>query len=668
MTTSIAAKGIEVIIGTQDWSDWVTEFTTGYTELDDGAIETQATLTLAIPANFNQLPSDPRYETNPIQWARGQLVQVQVLNDSGIFVDHPCGKLFIIEEPEAAQINSELTLNLGCALLLNNFRAPDDDLSGVAIGVATPRHTVIGRVLDAAQVPHSLTPMGDSFDYPVPKRGGSYVEQAGVLARADNQVIYCDRTGIARNAPLDFAQTAFATFTIGEDETLWEPSKGSEIPVEELCVSGVTYDLIDPNIGSTFVKIEYVSEGEINPAASNPNRQVIGERTTITTFGYNPSDRTQRIETFTQRPIITIEPPPTGSSVGYNAILLVPAQSIEEVEKFDSLGRLEEKTITTKDPVRSFNSADPSRALSTSRVETSAYSYTSDEVLSRISTVIQEASIKVNPETANPLTPVFSEDSLKTWDEAPANSRIWIATERYRIAQRRVNPAPSSSSIGYNAYLPISDPSKEDLWQRGTDLAPPSVIYRNPDRSQKERHIKACATFAPLAGSGFSERKRSISIEGATSEAQLYAYAIAYNRLIIGRRLGRRIGFRLSDLWLSAGVRPLLRIDVLWQSATYKLLIDGLTYSHMGNEAYAIANCILIESNGVQIARPLLTAKINAACGECVAAIEAETSGNTLNAVCGSCSAAIDARLIDSPGAIDSRFNKPENSITLGVI
>ncbi|NJL43562.1 MAG: hypothetical protein HC935_10350 [Pseudanabaena sp. SU_2_4] len=430
----------------------------------------------------------------------------------------------------------------------------------------------------------------------MPKRGGSYVEQAGILARAVNQFLYCGIDGICRNAPIDFAQSAYATYAIGQEESLWEPSQGSEIPVEELTVAGVTYDLIDPNLGDVFVTVEYVSEGEINPSAFNPNRQVIGERKAVTTFGYNPSTKEQRVTTLVERPVITIEPPPTGSSVGYDATLLVDVSFVEEIEKFDSEGKLGTRTVTTKEPQRIINPADTTRNLRESKVEITSYTYTSDKLVAQIEAVVREAAARVNPEAIDKLQLVFSEDSRKTWAETPIGSGIWFNTERYRVAQRRAATPPSGSSVGYNPYFPVSDPNKDDIQQRGTDLKPPAVEYRNPDRNQKERQIKAVVNTPPLAGSSFRPRKRTINVEGCTSQQQLYDYGVLFNRLLTGRRFGRRIGFRISDAWLSAAIKPLMRVDAIFNGATYKLLLDGLTWSYAQNEAFVVGNGILIGS------------------------------------------------------------------------
>ncbi|NJL43563.1 MAG: hypothetical protein HC935_10355 [Pseudanabaena sp. SU_2_4] len=63
----------------------------------------------------------------------------------------------------------------------------------------------------------------------------------------------------------------------------------------------------------------------------------------------------------------------------------------------------------------------------------------------------------------------------------------------------------------------------------------------------------------------------------------------------------------------------------------------------------------------------MVIAIIDARCGECVVAIPADVMGNVLHAQCGSCTAAIVATVLDAPGAINSSFNKLENSLSLGV-
>ncbi|WP_019500824.1 hypothetical protein [Pseudanabaena sp. PCC 6802] len=674
MTTIIAAKALSVIIGTQDWSDWVTEFTTGYTELDDGLIEIEAKLTLSLPANFNALPSDPRYELNPTQWARGQSVQVQVRNDSGTFANHPCGKLYILDEPTDAEINSDFAIQLGCAISLNNFREPDSDVSGVQIGVSTPRHTVIGRILDAAQIPHSLTSISGSFDYPLPKRGGGYAEQAGTLARAVNQFLYCDSSGTARNTAIDFAQAAYLSLEVGKDETIWEPSKGNEIPVEELIVSGVAYDLINPNLGSTTTLVEYGTVGEFLPGNNQPYRSVIKERKTIIDYGYDPVTRRQRVVTTIEKPFVAAKPPKPSESGGNvsnlgggiiaDPLRLITVTTTDDLSWFDNLGRIFRREIRVSEPITLVYTENPSTAPIQTKEEIITWKYSSDNLVESIDSETREVGIRVSPNDGVFKSMRFSESYQKNWREDPPKSGIWVATERYRVAWVRVNPDV------VQPYAPASDPSRDDIVQRGNtpDLQPPAVEYRNPDRSQKERQIKAAVLTQPLAGGGFVQRKRPISVEGCTSNEQLYQYGLIFNRLIVGRRFGRRIGFRVSDAWLSSSVKPLMRVDAVYKGATYKLLLDGLTYSHTQTESYIVANGILIEANGVQLVNPLLRAQLAANVGACSVAAEGEVSGNVLLATCGICELAATAYAYTDPGAIDFRIDLRENSLTLGVL
>ncbi|NJL43561.1 MAG: hypothetical protein HC935_10345, partial [Pseudanabaena sp. SU_2_4] len=86
--------------------------------------------------------SDPRYELNPAQWARGQVVRLRVANDVGTLVDAPCGWLYILAEPTDAE-SIGLSVIARMCLALNNFREPDNNLSGIQIGVATARHIVM---------------------------------------------------------------------------------------------------------------------------------------------------------------------------------------------------------------------------------------------------------------------------------------------------------------------------------------------------------------------------------------------------------------------------------------------------------------------------------------------------------------------------------------------
>lgn len=594
MTVLVSSRAIAVTIGNQDWSAWVGSFLTGYTEVDDGAVETSAKLTLFLPATFDVLPSDPRYLLNKKQWHRGVRVRVQVSNSAGVLVDHPCGYLYLLSVPPQPEINSEWVLDLGCAIALNSFRQADGNAAGVSVGKRSSRDRVVSTLLDFAGVPASISSIPYPFDYPLPKVGGSYVQQAGQIARAANYSIYCDRRGIAREFEIEFdGAELFDTFTIGVDEALWEPSNGGEIPVGELQIMGTTFALIDPF--DTTVEDVLGRKKDVDATLLRPESEdsTIVSRTTISDAPYNALSRTQTKTTTIEKPaqlvVADIEP---------NKFLFKPYSIDEIVSSYDTDGRLISTVQTlsvTKRAIFPNELIYPFDLTATTRT-TVTYEYQKNGLVSAISTLTEEPIYKIdNTQTSEPYVLENKTLNVQFWEEIKPGK--WAYKISNYAARFIVEGALVGRSAGYGNYDLILNLSAENKTTTGRDssLYPPSAQYRQPAKSQIETPLLATVlSKVALLDDQLSPRSRPITVEYATNKEQLIAYGEVFDRLLYGRRFGWRIGFAISDKWLSNSVRPLLRVDAIWQGQTYRLLVDGLTYLHSFNAAYIVGNGILI--------------------------------------------------------------------------
>ena len=134
---NITSRRLRVLIGPdeQDWSLAVGGFGVGLSALDESGL-------LPIRGQLEILPVLSAPESidpaeNPTRWHPGQPVRIQVPNQSGAWVDHPQGRLFILEEPDLPEEQGGILLQLGGRLAWHDSFEFDDDQTGVTVGTAT---------------------------------------------------------------------------------------------------------------------------------------------------------------------------------------------------------------------------------------------------------------------------------------------------------------------------------------------------------------------------------------------------------------------------------------------------------------------------------------------------------------------------------------------------
>jgi hypothetical protein len=83
MTINLSSRGCELIIGAQNWTDWIDAsagIQIGYPEyqMGSGLMPVTGTITLRYSIYDTALPSNPNYFLNPSQWKRGQTVTIRI--------------------------------------------------------------------------------------------------------------------------------------------------------------------------------------------------------------------------------------------------------------------------------------------------------------------------------------------------------------------------------------------------------------------------------------------------------------------------------------------------------------------------------------------------------------------------------------------------------------
>lgn len=628
MTVNAGACRLKVLIGDdqQDWSARRKSFDVGFPMRDRGGLlPITGTLTLTY---WQYAPEDMNPRVNPQRWQRGQVIRVQVLNESGVFEPHPCGLLYILKEPLPPHPDAPaLTLQVGCKLALKDYAEPANDKSGIVLGTATSRTDAIANILAAAGIT-TLTGTIPAYPiaHPLPRLGGSYVQQAGKVAYAGFKALWQDNAGTIQTADLRLnpasAPTVDITIGVGGGEIIYQPSEGAETPVEELRCVGVDRIGIDTWRCLDSLPAEQYSTEVSGGAAST---RILRRTTTVDCQGLNEAgqfykSREEVVEetanvvypaeepgslrlTFSSRTTTTYlyEPGLTGRLLSIERRIVRPLAAavaawwanLSDVQKShyfrtQPTPSLEERTT--------FNYQDYPTPQDGSVADQYAFNYQSQVVAGQtVASRAPIAAIATNEDLTNvdPLALVPSGLTQESW--AKVRGYEWQKRTITQAPFIQANPdaAASSTSISSKIALVTTD-DQTDISAAGGQQ--PSAPERRPDRyTEIEIQVKGRALFGTLAGANEQKRNRTIEVEYLVAGDQAAAIARTEGALLIGRRQGQTILVPWSALFL-AHPEPL----PLWRctekdGATYVYQADAIHYTH--DEDRAIVGC-----NGVWLA------------------------------------------------------------------
>lgn len=625
--TNIVAKIFRLTIGGVDWSDYCTEATLQWSELDltTGVIFAKGKFTLDV-STIHPLPT---YRRNPNQWAKGTPVLFETKNSAGAWVTPRMGKLFIAEVPKAPSAgNPQIELDCCCVLSLFDFSTPDGDGSGVTAGVSRDRQTIIASILGKQSIPNSFTSIPYPLNYPIPKSGGSWVEQAGKVAGSASHFLWQDNTGNVVNKAIALNPTAIQTITIGQNESEWEPSEGVELPPEKLIVSGVTYTVIGRN-GVSNVQETTGYKRDVAPALPPWWDAPLGviERTTVTRYPYDETTHSQSTVTTVEQCKITIQPE---ENYYFDAAFdLVIASRTTDTNYYGDRHQLIKQVCVKEQTGISLTGLVPPQdyyTLVTSQIITTEYTYTAALTVSALTVTDRQLKGVIRPfmgAWSEFFDMAIAKYQESTWTKLGANEWLWVKREKIPYCLKY----PDSGWFA-EAYSLVPSPVETFTSQDGTG-APPQTQYLSLN-DLIEVPLNSCVYFQGLEANPYGDRSQSVTVEYAISGEQLTTFGQNYNALIWGRRYGWRVGLAISDALLSA--TPLSRVNVVDGGETYGLLMDGLTFAFSATESFATFNGIEISLNST----PSYQQKIIAAANMTflfICAGDGAIAGNILNAI-----------------------------------
>lgn len=591
----LVSRKLKVFIGSdqQDWSQSYRSFVVA----QDGPSEqgySRATGTLVLQEDALSPESiDPR--TNPARWRPGQVVRIEMPNDSGVYELHRHGTLRILEEPEPpTPTNRTLVLEVGCELSWRDTFEFDQDASGVAMGTLENCATVASRLLQASGIDAGAISLGSwpyDLGYPVPKQGGGFISQAGELAFSnDFRVLYCDFNGVVQSWALPSQATAAAaaadvTVTLGVNDVgeTFFPLRDPQQPAEELKAVGVGYELLPASTDNTTVDETLDDLGNYVPNASGigvVHRTTVNEAWSIPATNLDTSTVTKTVTTQVEELRVTtwIDPGSTPSD------LILDNETVEvtryaatpvpkRLERVDRTVRRREASMVV--------SATP---LNFREVETSSMVVNYDELESPESVTVEEwkAEVLLDKYSSTPWTMKLIRRETLSWEELSPDR--WRKTTRQEIAR-------IAEDSGVDRFV-------SNIWSRKTktqrqtsstgNCQPQRTEFWEGETARKEQHYEGLATYVHRGGPTGRSRKRLIRVPYGFSDAQCAAIAARFNELLEGRYYGHKLELPISDALVAAG--PFPRVDVVAPDGTqYKFVANSLVWSHEAEEAVVLA-------------------------------------------------------------------------------
>jgi hypothetical protein len=553
MAINLSSRGCELIIGSQDWTNWIdasSGIQIGYPEyqMGIGLMPVSGTITLSFSIYDTNLPSNPNYFLNPSQWKRGQTVTIRIKNSAGTLTYLPCsGQLLYLLKPTQRpnrDINGIATLQLdvGCRLALDDFPPePNKNIAGVVAGTSTNRNTIIGNILDYISVPHSISSLPYPIDYPLPKTDGNWISFAGAIADSAGYYLRCNSAGTVEAIPISIEpETAIETYIVGADEKLWDSiGDTSEQPLEKLIVSGVKQNVL--SVGSaTQIINERLPLSQISTAVGFEGNVNLA-----------PSKRTTKTSTLV------------------SSTIFVTQENIEEPLCRVSTFAAYEDDVNLVPSKETKNTYLLANGIVYQQIEQLR------EPLCQVSTAsVHEGFVNLVP----------SKRSTYTWTKT--GDKIWTKSTSVLESLNRVSNAAVHEGI---VTLVPSSTFADDK----DTIGPPTSFGDASLNTITEENLTATVFAVQLATDPFREREKSIDVPYAMTLGQLSSYGDRFNKLLTGRSLGYQFSGALTDIAMGSTFYPFAPVAVQEGALLYYARLDAVEYALNQTECYVLWNGII---------------------------------------------------------------------------
>ena len=591
---NLSSRRLRLLIGTdsQDWSLSLGAATLGYDAVDEsGLIRISGEIDLQ-PNAANPESLDP--SENPARWRPGQPIRLQIERNTGTFVEHPCGYLFLLREPQVPRQGAGITLDVGCWLTWMDQEGVDGDQSGVTFGTSTNTAAVAQALLEADDVPAANISLGSwpySIAVPIAKDGGSYTGLAGELAFSnDFRYLYVDKAGVVRSRQLTFATgTPVAAITLGENDSDYEPLSNQNAPAEKYKASGVGREISPLANNQVEANDETFDLSTVQPGGS-------GTATTTTTttesYVFNPPTAVSR--TF-QTEVRTV-PEKAGFEDASGIIGNPTAVQRTEVRTYDPSSapyRLTQITDTIEKPQGVINRQETNQRTQLRDVTETiiTFSYGADDTISQIVERQDDLEILHDESSSNPYNPQTVRRTTQKW--VPRGNGEFKYNRSENIAAIVANSGTDTTSINPWA-LTIRSPNTPGVGRQGEN-APPATEYWEGPFIESEQHHSGEATFTHPGGSSGRTRTVPVDVPFGFSDSQCQTIAEKKRDLAVGEYRGYLIKLPITDALIDTDF-PLFQVDVVLPTGqTRRYLANGVSWEHTQDEAAVLCQGIWID-------------------------------------------------------------------------
>jgi hypothetical protein len=591
---NLQARRLRLLIGPdeQDWSTAVGVLKITRTPISDSGL-------LLVTGDLELLPVigapeslDP--QDNPERWARGNPVHIQVRNDANTaWVDHPLGRLNLLEEPEFPRPGQGITLALGCILQKHNGFEFDDDKTGVVVGTPENSAVVAQRLLEANEIPTGNISLG-TWPYPLSipkgKDGTNFIADAGGLAySADWRFLWQNTAGNVVDSPLTLAYAApVITITLGGNDVLYEGIKVDRTPPNRVKVAGK--GTTTEGQSQPIVEIAEVTGDRSQFEVGNvscPGSGVISRSTSRTTWFTTNSGNTMVLRTVTtlEAPRSAVAKNPLGISQPCSLIAWKETTEEKRYDLANNNGRLIRKDTTERQRRFTFTTnVEPRLSFSTVREIEEIPVYADSEVISEIRVVEQQARAMIDPNTDDPLAMVETRNLTTKWGQRGTQTWTKIEEERLPKALSDSSPETDPTAIVGRATTTTSNTGQTQ---------PPRAEFWDGAVIDSDTEFQGEAFYTPPGGLFGRTEKALYQVPFGFSQSQCEAIAQKWVQLIAGRHRAALLEFPVTDALLAAP--PLFPCDVVMQSGEVRhYRVDGLSWSHSQTQASAAGTGILV--------------------------------------------------------------------------
>jgi len=553
MPVHIGSRLLRVLIGSdeQDWSLAVA----APVQLERRQLRSGDFLgingTITILPGIGLESIDP--QVNPARWRPGQPVRIQITNSLGSYVDHPCGRLYILEEPEFPEPGGSITLELGCELTWKSGWEFDRDATGITIGTATNCGTITSTLLQANGISAgNISIPTQPYSLAIPDGKGpsdNFIGQAAELLYANDwHILYQATNGTITASELSFAISASPTVTIteGTDDLLRQGTKVEAAPAELIKVVGQGVATSSAENPSVSVEEVEGDRGQFSVDGTTcVGTGVISRAITRTEWEERVDDILYRTTVYLEAPRSAVAKDPT--KTGGLPCSMINWKQIITTRLYDlpaDGGKLKSITETTNQR---------------------RFTLTGDDV----EPILSFQTVKLIT-----TTPTYSDESVTRLTEAwrQVGSNTWRKTSTTKLPKALENAAPGVSPFSLTLQsgttttsTGANQPPRAEVWDGGL--------------IDKDLEFTGTATYTPPGGASGYTKKEQKDLRYGFSDTQCEIIARKHVALNAGRHRAALLQLPITDALLSAP--PLFQVDYVDSAGdTYHYLADGVVWEH----------------------------------------------------------------------------------------